>query len=325
MNFLFPILLILISLTTGILLQRVPLKHKDPQIWKETLRKRLQRASFLYLNPLVLIGAVWILPLNNLDILFLPIMEILAIAAGGVYSIIYTRWRGMPRPIRGSHFCASYYTNVGSVGGLVVYSMLGEQGFVLLPLYKLLEPLMYFGVGFPLASLFGSEKKEKKQFLLMIIKDPVITISMSSICIGFLLNLSGIQRPGFYGPFNGLIIPVISAFLIISIGLGMDFSHMKGHIISTLSVAFIKFLLVPATITLAAYFLGLGEIMNGLPLLTVFILTSMPAGFVAIMPASLYGLDLDYANTAWILTMLSMIVIVPWIGFCLKFILPRLL
>uniref|UniRef100_UPI00261E94D1 hypothetical protein n=1 Tax=Oceanispirochaeta sp. TaxID=2035350 RepID=UPI00261E94D1 len=73
------------------------------------------------------------------------------------------------------------------------------------------------------------------------------------------------------------------------------------------------------------YFMGMGKIMNGLPLKVVFILSSMPAGFLSIMPPSLYNLDLDYANTGWLSTMIALIVVVPWLYFCLHYIIPYLI
>ena len=325
MRLLFPILLILFSLAGGITLRSIFHRTDASGRGEDTLRRWLQKLCFLYLNPVVLIGAVWILPLDNLEILLLPLLGVVAIAIGGVYSIIYSRWRGMPRSLRGSHFCVSYYTNIGSVGGLVVYTMLGEAGFVLLPLYKLLEPLMYFGIGFPIAALFGNKGAEKKRSLWNILADPVVVISMSSIALGFVLNFSELVRLEFYTPLNGFLIPTMSSLLLVSIGLGMDFKNMKGHILSAASVAGIKFILVPLTMTFLAWLLGMGKLMGGLPLMTVYILSSMPAGFVSIIPASLYGLDLDYANTAWIMTMILMVIVVPWIAFCLTFLLPLLL
>ena len=113
--------------------------------------------------------------------------------------------------------------------------------------------------------------------------------------------------------------------MLISIGLAMHFSNMKSHVSSTISVLVIKFILVPVTVTGAAYLLGMGKILGGLPLKTVFVLSSMPAGFLSVMPAGLYDLDLDYANTAWLVTMIGLLPLIPWLYFCLNFVIPLLL
>lgn len=259
-----------------------------------------------------------------MEVVYLPFLGVAAISLSGILSIIYTGLRKKEPSFRGSHFCVSYYTNIGSIGGLIVYALLGEAGFSLLPFYKLLEPVMYFGLGFPIASRFG-KGNEKGKNLLQVLKDPFVMVAMGGIILGFILNISGLPRPLFYAGLNSVLIPLGSTLLLISIGMAMHLEHMKKHINSTFSVLIIKFILAPFFITGAAYLLGLGNILDGMPLKTVFILSSMPAGFVAIMPPTLYKLDLDFANTAWLSTMIALIPVVAWLYFSLQFIIPLLI
>jgi len=324
-RFLLSIFLIPLGLAVGLILQRIFDHSASPAVHSEKTRKGLQIVTLLFLNPVAFAGAVWILPLQNLEVIFLPFLGVAAISLGGIYSLLYTARLSLPRPTRGSHFCVGYYTNIGSIGGLIIYALLGEPGFTLLPFYKLLEPVMYFAVGFPVASRFGKEEMQDKRSILEILKDPFVMVSMGGILIGLILNITGVPRPSFYGRMNSILVPLASFLLLISIGIAMRFKNMKAHVSSTLSILVIKFILVPVTVTGAAYALGLGKIMGGLPLQTVFVLSSMPAGFMAIMPASLYDLDLDYANTAWLATMIGLLPLVPWLYFCLKYVIPRLM
>ena len=62
---------------------------------------------------------------------------------------------------------------------------------------------------------------------------------------------------------------------------------------------------------IAAYLCGLGEIENGLPLKVVAILASMPVAMNALIPPSLFDLDLDLANACWVFTTLELIVVLP--------------
>lgn len=323
-NFLLSITLIPAGLILGLMLKSFLRKRHTSEATHIKIRKSLQVAALLFLNPIAFIGAVWVLPLNNMEVVYLPFLGVAAIGMGGILSLIYTKVRGKIPSLRGSHFCVSYYTNIGSIGGLVAYAFLGEPGFTLMPFYKLLEPVMYFGVGFPIASYFGTGNKRSRS-LLQILKDPFVMISMGAILLGFILNTTGLERPVFYGSLNSILIPLGSTLLLISIGMAMHLEHMRKHIKSTYSVLIIKFILVPGSITLAAYLLGMGKILDGIPLKTVFILSSMPAGFVAIMPPTLYKLDLDFANTAWLTTMLALIPVVPWLYFSLNYIIPVLI
>lgn len=323
-RFIISIALIPIGLIIGLILKSTLHKRKASEKVHSGIRKILQVSTLLVINPIAFIGAVWVLPLDNMEVIYLPFLGVAAISLGGIFSLIYTRLKKKEPKFRGSHFCVSYYTNIGSIGGLIVYALLGELGFSLLPFYKLLEPVMYFGLGFPIASRFG-EGNEKSRSLVQVLKDPFVMISMGGIVLGFILNVAGLERPDFYGSLNSILIPLGSTLLLISIGMAMHLENMKKYVKSTFSVVIIKFILVPFCITGAAYLLGLGEILGGMPLKTVFILSSMPAGFVAIMPPTLYKLDLDFANAAWLATMIALIPFIIWIYFILQYIIPLLI
>jgi predicted permease len=48
-----------------------------------------------------------------------------------------------------------------------------------------------------------------------------------------------------------------------------------------------------------------------LPLKVVIILSSMPVAFNALIPPSIYDLDLDLANSCWFFTTALLIIILP--------------
>ncbi|MFH1153216.1 MAG: hypothetical protein V1793_05385, partial [Pseudomonadota bacterium] len=60
--------------------------------------------------------------------------------------------------------------------------------------------------------------------------------------------------------------------------------------------------MVPFAIVSAGFFLGLGNMDAGLPLKVVLILSSMPVGFIAMVPPTIYDLDVDLANAGWLTT-----------------------
>ena len=69
------------------------------------------------------------------------------------------------------------------------------------------------------------------------------------------------------------------------------------------------FILVPVCATSLAWAIGFGNIENALPLKVVIILSSMPVAFNALIPPSIYDLDLDLANSCWFVTMVLLVVI----------------
>ena len=99
--------------------------------------------------------------------------------------------------------------------------------------------------------------------------------------------------------------------LLISIGLSMQFKRVRYYLKECLVISSIKFGLVPVVISYLAYRAGYDRIDGGLPLQVVIILTSMPVAFNALIPPSIYDLDLDLANSCWFFTTASLIWVLP--------------
>lgn len=73
----------------------------------------------------------------------------------------------------------------------------------------------------------------------------------------------------------------------------------------------IKFAAVPGSVYLVGSLLGLGGVDGGLPLRVSVALASMPVAFTAMVPPTLYDLDVDLANMAWFVTTALLAVVVP--------------
>ncbi|GAF69049.1 unnamed protein product, partial [marine sediment metagenome] len=126
--------------------------------------------------------------------------------------------------------------------------------------------------------------------------------------------------PVFYRTINAIFIPAGTVILLVSIGLAMKFGKVKSYIKESISVSIIKFILVPSIISTIAFFLGYRIIEGGLPLKVVIILSSMPVAFSALIPVSIYDLNLDLANSCWLVTTLSLIVILPLLFYIISLI-----
>jgi len=311
---LFSLSIIALGLIIGYCIQRLVLAGKikaDPSLAQQ--RKILQRISLLCLNPIATMGAIWILSFHNIRIAFMPIIGMIAIFTGGFSALGVGKILKLPPRKAGALFSSGAMTNIGSIGALVVFIFLGETAFALVPIYQLFESMIYYTIWFPLAKSFSLElqQKEKKNKWITIFTDPFVLVTLTSIFIGLLLNFSGLQRPAFYSKLNTIIIPVASLLLLISIGMAMKFGKIKVFLKPALIIAGIKFLFVPFIATGLAFLLGFKAIDNGLPLKVILILSSMPVGFIALVPPSIYDLDIDLANAAWMVTTALLIVVIP--------------
>ncbi len=307
--------IIFFGLFIGYTIQRLTLLNKIKiKVSLDKQRKILQIIALLILNPIATVGAIWDINFSSINIILLPIIGSFAIILGGISSLLFAKLLKYERKQAGAFFCSGAMTNIGSIGALVVFIFLGEHAFALVPMYKLFEPLIYYALWFPIAKNFSFDNKDKdkdKKYILNLLKDPFILISLISIILGFVLNASKIERPLIYSDINSIVIPFASLLLLASIGMAMKFSKITKYIKSSLYITFIKYLFVPFITTLLAYLLHLGNIDNGLILKVIIILSSMPVGFTALVPPSLYNLDIDLANAGWMVTTALLAIIIP--------------
>ena len=314
-KFLFSFSIIGFGLTLGYLLQALVINKKIRlPIGLDEFRKLLQKVALLFFMPITFVGAIWIVNAGNATIAVLPFLGVFALLVGGVLALVIARILGLPPKQTGSLFTCGSFTNIGSIGALICFVFLSEKGFGLVPIYKLFEEAAYYGIGFPIAKFYSGEGRDREQtfeHLRGLARDPFIIVALSSITLGGALNMSGVARPEFYRAVNSIFIPVGTIILLTSIGLAMRFRSIRNYLRECISVSLIKFILVPVFISTLARMVGLGEIEDGLPLKVVMILSSMPVAFTALVPPSIYDLDLDLANSCWLFTTALLILVLP--------------
>jgi len=289
----------------------------------ERLRKLLQKIGLLFLVPVSFIGALWITKMDNIKIIALPFLGVFALLLGGILGFVSAKLLKLNRKDTGSMFICGSFTNIGSIGGLLCYMFLGEKGFAFFPIYKLFEQVIYYAVGFPIAKNFSNEIVKKENILLQLKKvftDIFVLVTLTSITIGTFLNISGIERPEFYKTINAVFIPGGTVTLLISIGLAIKFKKVKNYIKECIAISMIKFILMPIIISSIAILLGYGIFEGGLPLKVAIILSSMPVAFTAMVPVSIYDLNLDLANSCWLVTTMGLFIVVPLLSYIIRLI-----
>ena len=278
------------------------------------LRRRLQAAALLYVNPVAFGGAIWALDLGDVRIVALPFVGAFAIFLGGALAYLAGRGLGLGRRQMGVFVTCGGFTNIGSIGSLVVFFLFGEAAVALMPFYKLFENLIYYGVGFPYArsmsgAVSGGESFEER--LRSVLTDRFVVVAVTGMAAGLGLNLLGFERPGFYSALNGVLIPLGTLLLLSSIGMAMRFGRMRGYLREAGVISLIKFVAVPGSVYMVGSVLGLGGVDGGLPLRVSVVLASMPVAFTAMVPPTIYDLDVDLANAAWVVTTALLAVVVP--------------
>jgi predicted permease len=307
--------LIATGLSAGYL-YRNKIPHGATQSEEEirNLRRRLQITAIFYLNPFVFGGAIWSLDMSDVRIFALPFLGAFAVIFGGVLGYIASRIFNQPRKQRGVMVTCGSFTNIGSIGSLITYIILGEAAVAIIPFYKFFETFLYYGIGFPYAKSMSEMEVEHEsayERLRNILSDKVLQVTLASWIVGLSLNLLGVERPAFFSLIIRVFIPLVSLSMLSSIGMAIRFEKMREYVREASAIALIKFVAIPTSVYLVASWVGLGAVNGGLPLKVVTILASMPVAFTAMVPPTLYDLDVDLANTAWMMTTGLLLVVVP--------------
>jgi predicted permease len=287
---------------------RLPLPPAD-------LRRLLQKVGLLGFMYASFAATVWIVRIENGRIAMLPPLGLFILLLGGALAIGLARVWGLSRRQTGSYFACGCFSNIGSIGALVVFVFLGEEAFAYVPLYRLFEEVVYGVIGFPVAKYYsvapGGAAEGPAARLKAVFSDVFVLTAVGAIALGAVLNLSGIARPEFVGYLTALMVPAGTFLLLVSVGLAMQFSSVSGYARECAAMAGLKFIVLPATACLIAIACGLHRVDGGLPFKVVLILSAMPVAFTSLIPPSIYDLDLRLANACWLTSTVSLAVVLP--------------
>lgn len=307
------LLIIFASLAIGYLLQTLQTSGK----WKissggfSAARKNLQRLAIFFLMPVSAMLSLWGLPRPGPSLLILPVVGTMSYIFGGWLALKAGRWQHMPNRQLGAYYGCGAFTNLGAVGGLVCLMFLGENTIALVSLYRLFEEIYFFGVAYPVARSFGAGEDRVSFHLRQFKPHPGVAIIVAALACGIILNLSGVSRPAFFTPVASAFMVTGTVCLLIGIGMNLRLAATFRYLRPALVMCVIKFILLPFIVTGLAFCLGGGSLEGGLAIKTVFILSSMPVAMYALVPPTLFDLDIDLANTCWIITTLGLLAIVP--------------
>jgi hypothetical protein len=291
------------------------------------LRLAMQKTALLGVYPIAFLGAIWIADLSEPLYFILPFVGISALAIGLVYGLVVSRLLHLP-PLRAGVFAISASsTNLGAIGALVAFILLGEPGFALVPFYKLLEELWNYSVLFPIARAYGDRgnlgSKSTKGLssaagFVKVLRDPFLLVALSAVSLGLVMNFTAISRPYFYTGLNRLLVPTGTTLLLFSIGMRLRFTVARADLQAGLLIVLGKSVIIPAVVSAIALALGLGQTPGGLGLKLVLVLSAMPVAFVSLVPPTLYKLDQDLAGSIWLVSNAALLVIAPALALILR-------
>ena len=281
-----------------------------------SIMARILQLTVTLVFPLCFVAIFWNVDLKNVKLFVLPFLGVFALVSGGLMAIGAAKLLKLDRKQTGSMFSLGACTNIGSIGMIVCFALLGEESLALVGLYKLFEEFVYYLFVFPAAKSFSLEpdanrSEKRSERITKLLKDPYILISFSAIAVGVALNLSGLERPGFIGRSVGGLVSVGAFLMMLVFGYSNRIASIKRYLKAGAAIAVIKYALVPTAVVLLGFLAGLGSVQDGLALKTLAILASMSPAFTSLVPPRLYQLDMDLADAGWLFGTVLLVAVVP--------------
>ena len=90
-------------------------KHIAFGITNDDLRKLLQKAALLFVNPVAILGAVWIVNLKNATLIALPFIGLFTYLIGGALAVGAARLLDLEGQKTGALFGCGFFTNIGQI------------------------------------------------------------------------------------------------------------------------------------------------------------------------------------------------------------------
>ncbi len=307
------IFIIFFSITLGYFINKAIKANILSINWEKLDRWRnlAQSLAILVLFPIAAMLSLWGLPKIEADLLFLPFLGLLTYSLGGGFAVIFAYLMGLDNKQTGSLYCCGSFNNIGAIGGVVCLIFLGENSIALVSLFRIFEEIYFFGLSFPIARYYANKSIYKGQASINKNYTKILFLIICALVCGILLNVFNIERPPVFGDIAYVFVLGATVIFLITIGLTLRFSSIIEYIKPSLAICLIKFFLLPLCIIGIALFLNIDAFDNGLALKVVAILSSMPVAMSALAPAALFDLDLNLANSCWIVSTFGLLVILP--------------
>ena len=258
--------------------------RKSGRLSEET-GSAINRWAMAYLQPIVIILALWVMDRPGWREIALPVYAALLIVLMWPVSLGMARALGLPRGGKGAFIGSGMFSNVGyTYGTFIAFVALGPQGAALGSLYCLSFSPLFYTLGFYLGRRYAPGAKHSAlAALLGLLRERHTLYPILSIFVGLGLSLSGVPAPGETAFVLDLGLPLVTGVFLIAIGLGLGLAYLFGYF-SPGNHALLKLAIIQST---------------------------APTAIMSVLLADLFDLDRRLAGALWLTTNITAIVLAP--------------
>ena len=216
------------------------------------------------------------------DMLFLPVLGFITTCILLCIAYLYCRAKNYSKKTTWTIMIGASIMNTGFIGFPVSLGVFGNEGFINAVFFDLSTSIWVVLYGIILAKEFGGNKREA-------LRKALTFTPVWAMIFALIFNVCNISL--FYVAENILnyfaqaTIPLI----MLSIGLSLDFKHVKSYLSDSIAVAIIKLVMAPAVMLVLLSVLKI----NGMAFNIAILEAGMSTAGNALVLAIEYGLDAD--------------------------------
>ncbi|HOO38591.1 MAG TPA: AEC family transporter [Deltaproteobacteria bacterium] len=268
--------------------------------------KRLIRINLMTAEPLIILWSIWGLSLTR-DFILLPIIGMVLVLLGMLAGRFIVPLLGFAPRSRASFLISSSIANQGyPMGGFLCYLMMGEEGLGISFIFTAYFMFCVFFLLFPYAQKVSSQStyslKFMKEFFINRQNMPIY-----AIIAALALHVLDIRRPDVYFPIDILLLVSIGIGYL-SLGINFQIAGMRSAYRAHVSLAAIKFLIVP----LAAFIIVETMHLDGYLKAVILLESFMPAAVYSVVTSVLFDLDAELASSLFVCnTLIFLFLVLP--------------
>ena len=268
------------------------------------LSKRLIRINLMTAEPLIILWSIWGLSLTR-KFIFLPVIGMALVLIGMIAGRFLVPLLGFPPRTRASFLISASIANQGPpMGGFLCYLLMGEEGLGISFIFTAYFTFCLFFLLFPYAQKVSSQStlslRFMKEFFFNRQNMPIYAII---VALGF--HALHIPRPDVYFPIDILLLISIGIGYL-SLGISFKIANMRSTFRAHLSLAGIKFLIVPVAAFIIVETMQLDGYLKAVIMLESF----MPAAVYSVVTSVLFDLDAEFASSLFVCNMLIFLFLV---------------
>ena len=257
--------------------------------------------------PVVSFLSFWVMPLTR-ELFWMPFLSLALGFIPGAAAWWLARRKYRDHREQGAYVMSASLANLGTIGGICVYLVYGEQGYGYQQIATLFQYVLMFAFCYPLAQYYerqadGRSGKKVSFWSMMFSKNQIAVVG---ILMGGALQMAGIPRPAELSGVTPFFIHLGAWTGLIPVGYSLDFARIRRYWLSLFDLAVLKFAATPLLLYGVSGLFVESPVMRG----SLLILAATPTAINAVVAARLYHLAVDLTVAAFLVTTLLFLLIV---------------